>query len=597
MRVFCLLIRRRSPGSLMVLVLATALLGCIPQAASAEESSASSEAEFYSVCPAQPGHYECMVQAQPLALTLSGITPQVSPNLEGGGEKGGLDPQNLREAYKLPETGGSGQTVAIVDAFNDPKAEANLNVYREKYGLGSCTRSNGCFKKVNQKGESSENEEASIYPANEYEWSVEISLDLDMVSAICEECHIVLVEAINNKKNSEGVYNLDIAENEAAALKGTTEISNSWGGSERSEETSEDTYFNHPGIPITFSAGDSGYGVEYPAASHHGIAVGGTTLKKAENSRGWSETVWSGTGSGCSAYDEKPLWQTGSPWQADTSCTHRTNNDVAADASGASPVSVYDSYEYPGWEIVWGTSAASPIVSGIEAHANSYTKSLGADAFYQKPSMLFHVSEGSNGTCGTESESTWFLCHATKEGYNAPTGWGTPDGIPTLGVWSDKTTENPSSEFNQLTGVSCSSSTACTGVGSYGSSSPDTLAERWNGTSWSKQTIPTPAKSESILRGVSCTSSTACKAVGLSENTTTGVVETLAETWNGTEWTIQKTPNPSGAQGSRLFGISCTSSSACLAVGTYETSSYEERTLGESWNCTEWTIYEPNNPA
>src|ERR1700691_406879 len=383
-----------------------------PQAASAEGSSASSEAEFYSVCPAQPGNYECMVQAQPLALTLSGIRPQFGPNLEGGGEKGGLDPQNLREAYKLPETGGSGQTVAIVDAFNDPKAEANLNVYREKYGLGSCTRSNGCFKKVNQKGESSENEEASIYPANEYEWSVEISLDLDMVSAICEECHIVLVEAINNKKNSEGVYNLDIAENEAAALKGTTEISNSWGGSERSEETSEDTYFNHPGIPITFSAGDSGYGVEYPAASHHVIAVGGTTLKKAENSRGWSETVWSGTGSGCSAYDEKPLWQTGSPWQADTSCTHRTNNDVAADASGASPVSVYDSYEYPGWEIVWGTSAASPIVSGIEAHANSYTKSLGADAFYQKPSMLFHVSEGSNGTCGTESESTWFLCHA-----------------------------------------------------------------------------------------------------------------------------------------------------------------------------------------
>ena len=323
MRVFCLLIRRRSPGSLMVLVLATALLGCIPQAASAEESSASSEAEFYSVCPAQPGHYECMVQAQPLALTLSGITPQVSPNLEGGGEKGGLDPQNLREAYKLPETGGSGQTVAIVDAFNDPKAEANLNVYREKYGLGSCTRSNGCFKKVNQKGESSENEEASIYPANEYEWSVEISLDLDMVSAICKECHIVLVEAINNKKNSEGVYNLDIAENEAAALKGTTEISNSWGGSERSEETSEDTYFNHPGIPITFSAGDSGYGVEYPAASHHVIAVGGTTLKKAENSRGWSETVWSGTGSGCSAYDEKPLWQTGSPWQA--VCTGTTS--------------------------------------------------------------------------------------------------------------------------------------------------------------------------------------------------------------------------------------------------------------------------------
>jgi subtilase family serine protease len=135
--------------AILVVVL---LGGVISQAASAEGLSPSSEAELYSVCPPESGHYSCMVQAQPLALTLTGIRSQVSPNFEGGGELKGLDPANLRQAYNLPETGGSGQAVAIVDAYNDPKAEANLAVYREKYGLGSCTRA----KVITIKGEEEE---------------------------------------------------------------------------------------------------------------------------------------------------------------------------------------------------------------------------------------------------------------------------------------------------------------------------------------------------------------------------------------------------------------------------------------------------------
>jgi streptogramin lyase len=410
--------RRRASWLACLAALAAALLGCVlPQAASAEEPSPSAEAETYSVCPAKPGVYECLVEAEPLALTLSGIRPEVSPALEGGGELKGLDPENLKSAYKLPATGGSGETIAIVDAYNDPNAESDLQKYREKYKVyynatekvTACTEANGCFKKLNQKGENKN------YPSNNVGWSLEISLDLDMASAVCPECHIDLVEA--NKEGNE----LDVSEEAAASLKPAV-ISNSWGRAEESAQTERDVYFHHPGIPVVAAVGDDGYKVGYPAASPDVIAAGGTTLKKAENARGWTESVWTGTGSGCSKYEEKP------PWQTDKACTDRTDNDVAADASEESPVSVYDSYEYPGWEDVWGTSAATPIISGIEAQASSATRTLTADAFYKKPSMLFHVSEGSNGTCTPPAEDE-YLCHGTKEGYNAPTGQGTPDKV------------------------------------------------------------------------------------------------------------------------------------------------------------------------
>lgn len=205
------------------------------------------------------------------------------PGLPGTGEKGGFSPKDLRSIYNLPSTGGSGQTVAIVNAFNDVDAESNLATYREKYGLKSCTESNGCFKKVNQKGETGN------YPEGEPGWSVEISLDLDMVSAVCPECHIVLVEA-----NTNSYVNLDDAEVEAAALTGTTEISNSWGGVEVASHTSEDSYFDHPGIPVLVAAGDYCYINEcagykkpnWPATSPDVISVGGTEVQKASNARG-----------------------------------------------------------------------------------------------------------------------------------------------------------------------------------------------------------------------------------------------------------------------------------------------------------------------
>jgi subtilase family serine protease len=317
----------------------------------------------------------------------------------------GYGPSNLQSAYKLPSsTAGSGQTVAIVDAYNDPNAESDLATYRSYFGLSACTTANGCFKKVSQTGGTS-------YPSNNSGWSEEISLDLDMVSAICPNCHILLVEA-----KSSSLANLGASVNEAAKL-GATEISNSYGGSESSSDTSYDSsYYNHPGIAITASAGDSGYGVEYPAASRYVTAVGGTSLTTASNARGWTETVWSGTGSGCSAYDPKPSWQT------DSGCSRRTVGDVSAVADPNTGVAVYDSYGESGWLVFGGTSVASPIIASVYALAGNAASVTYGSYPYSHTSSLFDVTSGSNGSCGGS-----YLCTG-KVGYDGPTGLGTPDG-------------------------------------------------------------------------------------------------------------------------------------------------------------------------
>ena len=214
----------------------------------------------------------------------------------------GLGPAQIQSAYKLAGLNAAGRTVAIVDAYNDPKAAADLATYRKAYGLPACTASTGCFKQINQSGATSPE------PSGDYGWAEEISLDLDAVSAACPTCHILLVSA-----NSASTADLATAVNTAAKQPGVAAISNSYGGSEASSETSTDSSYNHPGIAVTVSSGDSGYGVEYPAASRYVTAVGGTTLTQAAGTaRGWTETAWSGAGSGCSAYEPKPAWQTDS---------------------------------------------------------------------------------------------------------------------------------------------------------------------------------------------------------------------------------------------------------------------------------------------
>ncbi|MCH5674816.1 S53 family peptidase [Streptomyces gilvus] len=350
---------------------------------------------------------------------LKGVAPKTVKPDAASDDPTGYGPSDLQSAYGLTDaasSNGSGETVAIVDAYDDPNAEADLATYRSYYGLPDCTTDNGCFSKVSQTGST------TSLPSADSGWAGEESLDLDMVSAVCPNCNILLVEA-----KSASDANLGTAVNEAVKL-GAKFVSNSYGGSESSSDTTYDSsYYKHPGVAITASAGDEGYGAEYPAASRYVTAVGGTALNTASNSRGWTESVWEtssteGTGSGCSSYDAKPSWQT------DTGCTKRMIADVSAVADPATGVSVYDSYgsDGTGWNTYGGTSASSPIIASVYALAGTPGSS---DYPAQYPynaagtSALNDVTSGSNGTC-----STSYFCTA-QSGYDGPTGWGTPEGL------------------------------------------------------------------------------------------------------------------------------------------------------------------------
>ncbi|MGW2570526.1 putative Ig domain-containing protein [Streptomyces sp. NPDC001537] len=384
---------------------------------------------------AAPGHASCFAQRRTdIKQRLASAVAAAAPS--------GLSPANLHSAYNLPSTGGSGLTVAVVDAYNDPNAESDLATYRSTYGLSSCTKANGCFKQVSQTGST------TSLPTNDTGWAGEEALDIDMVSAVCPNCNIILVEA-----NSANDTDLGIAENEAVSL-GAKFVSNSWGGSESSSQTSEDTsYFKHPGVAITVSAGDSAYGAEYPATSQYVTAVGGTALSTSSNSRGWTESVWhtsstEGTGSGCSAYDPKPSWQT------DSGCSKRMEADVSAVADPATGVAVYDTYGGSGWAVYGGTSASSPIIAGVYALAGTPGSSdYPAKYPYSHTGNLYDVTSGNNGSC-----STSYFCTA-QTGYDGPTGWGTPNGTTafTSGSTSGNTVTvtNPGSQ-STTTGSSVS---------------------------------------------------------------------------------------------------------------------------------------------
>lgn len=318
----------------------------------------------------------------------------------------GYGPADIQSAYMLPaSTRGAGQTIAIVDAFDDPKAESDLKVYRSNFGLPACGTANGCFRKLNQSGVQGR------YPRSNDNWAAEISLDIDMVSAACPKCHIMLVEATDNSFS-----NLGAAVDTAARLHANA-ISNSYGGGEFNAVNPD---YNHPGVVITASAGDSGYGPGQPASYGSVVAVGGTSLSL--NPR--VETVWNGTGSGCSALVSKPSWQT----DGARGCHKRSEADVAAVADPNTGVAVYDSFgSGGGWNQFGGTSASSPIVASIYGLAgNSATQTAAKQIWQDAGRHLFDVASGSNNN-GSCPATLLYMCTAGA-GYDGPTGWGTPRG-------------------------------------------------------------------------------------------------------------------------------------------------------------------------
>jgi hypothetical protein len=379
--------------------------------------AAQSPSSYHHVCAATapPGYSECLalLPGRGPAAGFGRATPALM--------SAGYQPRDLRAAYHLAAAAaaaGAGQTVAVVDAYDDPDAAANLSHYRAQFGLPPCTTAAHCFTKVNQDGAAS----PLPQPAGSTGWATEESLDLDMVSAICPRCHIILVEA-SDEQNAD----LGRAVNSAVRL-GARFVSNSYGGDEYPGETAEDgAYYDHPGVVVTASAGDSGYGVDYPAASPYVTAVGGTTLRRDSSvRRRFTETVWGnglsgsdgdGTGSGCSSFEPKPSWQ------RDDGCADRTVADVSADADPSTGVLVYDTYDESGWGIVGGTSVASPVIAATYALAGRPGAVDNPARYpYAHPRRLYDVTSGSDGSCGGS-----YLCEGQR-GYDGPTGLGTPDG-------------------------------------------------------------------------------------------------------------------------------------------------------------------------
>lgn len=327
------------------------------------------------------------------------------------GMPAGYGAADLRSAYKIPAAGGASTTVAIVIAFDVPNAEKDLAVYRKTMGLPPCTSANGCFTKLNQRGIKGD------YPMADGGWALEASMDLDMVSAACPSCKIMLVEADDNYMDS-------LAEaTRTATRKGATVISHSYGGDESGYIWQIRDAYEKTGTISVASSGDWGFtAASAPAVFRKVLAVGGTTLtRKPGSARGWDEDVWGGAGSACSAYIAK------SPWQKDTHCSMRTVSDVSAVADPQTGVAVYDTYENPfglepGWVVGGGTSASAPYVAGLIGRAGNSTTFTSKTPYTTRESF-FDVVGGANGICGGD-----YLCNGLK-GYDAPTGVGSPNGL------------------------------------------------------------------------------------------------------------------------------------------------------------------------
>jgi subtilase family serine protease len=318
---------------------------------------------------------------------------------------------DIEAAYNLPSsTEGSGQIVAIVDDYDNPKVASDLAVYRRHYGLPKAK-----FFKYNQDGQQRH------YPKGDPDRGIESDNDVDMVSASCPNCTIYLVET-----NSNGTSDTEKGEAEAAKL-GAHIVSNSFVcyGSLDCGDPNYANYFDTPGVTYVAAAGDDGYGFGVPMALASVVSVGGTLLSR--NGSTYSEVVWPDTGGGCVVGVAKPSWQ------HDPGCSGRTANDVAAVAWD---VAIYDTYDAPGWFGVSGTSIATPIVAGAFALAGNATQQDGGRTFWTLTNNLLEkdmhvISSGTDDSCPPSLAGSYLCTAGTGQykTYSGPTGWGTPNGI------------------------------------------------------------------------------------------------------------------------------------------------------------------------
>lgn len=328
-----------------------------------------------------------------------------STGTDAGPPTGSYGPRELQKAYNLPGAAPMVQTIAFVVAYHNPNAEQDLGVYSRDYGLPACSKANGCFLQVNGQGKSDPMPEANAL------WALESSTDIQAAHAICHNCRIILVEIV-----SDGVPNLVNGVDTAIGL-GADVVALPWTVDEFSSERHFDRSLNRPGVPIVAASGDIGGRVQWPAASPYVTAVGGTSLTLDESGTRVEEKVWDSSGSGCSAYEDKPAWQT------DLGCAKRSVPDVSAVGDPSTGIASYDSYGYAGhkgWFVIGGTSLGTPIIAAIYALAGNASEVVAGSYPYAHTDSLFDITTGSNGSCP--------LCTAGV-GYDGPSGLGSPNGV------------------------------------------------------------------------------------------------------------------------------------------------------------------------
>jgi subtilase family serine protease len=375
-----------------------AMLGLVPSCALDAADGDGQSAVTNSACNGS-GRYRCFAH----------VRTDVDPGVGPADAPAGLTPTDLQSAYDIPTSIVGHPTIALIDAYGDTALESDLATYRAKFDLPECSTANGCLKIVNTDGNPSPLPPA---PPSDDDWTVETSLDVDMASAACPSCNLVVIQATDDQGNG-----LELAQATAAGM-GAAVISNSWGGPEKQgvSLTGVEPYFDQP-VAVFVAAGDDGYddggqGPDYPGTSSHTIAVGGTHLEKASNARGWTETAWSSGGSACSLSIPKPSYQIA------TNCSFKATTDIAAVGDPMTGMASYNSND-GGWTIVGGTSAATPLVAAMFAATGNGGETSGA-FIAQNADKLNDVTSGNNGDCGN------VLCTAGN-GWDGPTGYGTPD--------------------------------------------------------------------------------------------------------------------------------------------------------------------------
>lgn len=393
-------------GITAMLLQVLGLAGLMGLSAPAAAPAAAPVLSYESVCTNADANAACLakVRRDSHGNFAAAASPRALP--------AGFSPQQFRSAYGVTTTGTG--SIAVITAYDNPRAQQDLATFDQTFGLPAfpnCTSASqtGCFTKMSQTG-------STIFmPFPNRGWALEADLDVQIAHSMCPGCRLTLVEA-----NSNSFASLSAAIDRAVTV-GAHVVSMSWGGNEFSTETNYDSHFNPAAVNFVAASGDNGYGTGWPSASGKVISAGGTSLHLDASGNRSSETVWNGTGSGCSLYEAKPSWQT------DPSCKKRTMNDLAADADPNTGAAIYSSYSPygSGWFVIGGTSLSTPLIAGLIADAGAPAQATTMQSLYnaQGSTNLYDVTSGNDGSCSVN-----YYCTAAT-GYDGPSGVGSPVGL------------------------------------------------------------------------------------------------------------------------------------------------------------------------